>query len=161
VDLEVPRAATAWGLAATTVAVPDESPECGRKVLMCTLGRVSVDRPDVLRVAQCLLHRGFVDGDLGAASVLPALLALRAYCHRELEFRAAVLFVLTRRGRERDIAQRGDQLVVVEVTLFLVAKHRAHLAKPRVRIGAELESHHARTNHGIRRVARTASPRVR
>ena len=77
VDLEPARRAAAGHATAAAVAAQDEAYGRGRDVLRRALGRVAVERADVLRVAFGALDRGRADRHGHAGAVLPALLAAR------------------------------------------------------------------------------------
>src|ERR1043165_2484600 len=79
------RAATIRA-APTAVAPPDETHHTGWNVLVRSLGRIAVDRPDVLCIAVGALHGSAVDRDLCTRTFLPALLAAPAGRDDNLEF---------------------------------------------------------------------------
>src|SRR5678815_5240785 len=88
-ELEAARRPASIHPATSAVAAPDEAGDARWDVLVRTLRRGAVDRPDVLRVAVRAIDDRGVDCDLGASAFLPALLAAAADGERDLELRAA------------------------------------------------------------------------
>src|SRR5688500_15116430 len=106
---------------------------------MRALGRIAVDRADVLRVAQRALDGSGADGDLDAGAVLPSLLAALAGRDGDLKLRAAGRR-FPRRTVEHRAAQLSDQLILREARAMLVIEHLAYLAQQRERLCRDLES---------------------
>src|SRR5213078_2096704 len=89
VQLEPSCGAAAIDAAAAAVAAPHEARDARRNILIRPLGRRTVDRSDVLRVAHRAVDRRWPDRDPRASALLPALPAALAHGDGDLELRAA------------------------------------------------------------------------
>ena len=151
-QLEPHRGSTTGSLAAAAVAAPHEADHARRDVLSRALRHVAVDRADVLGIAARAVERGRVDRDRRAGGLLRRSIAARAHRHGDLELRAAGRFgARVGRAVEHRVAQRRDQLIVVEERTVLAGERGADLAQAREDLGAELEPHHVRARLRIGR----------
>src|SRR5213078_1904350 len=89
VQLEPSCGAAAIDAATAAVAAPHQARDARCNVLIRPLGRRTVDRSEVLRVAHRAVDRRRVDRDLRAGAFLPALPAALAHRQGDLELRAA------------------------------------------------------------------------
>ena len=99
----------------------------------------------MLGIAARAVERGRIDRDRRAGCLLRRSIAARAHGHGDLELRAAGRFgARIRRAALHRIAQRRDQLIVVEERAALAGERGTDLAQACEHLGAELEPHHVR-----------------
>jgi hypothetical protein len=112
---------------------------------MRALRHITTDRAHVLGIAARAVECGRIDRDRRASCLLRRSIAARAHGHGDLELRAAGRFgARVRRAVEHRIAQRRDQLIVVEERAALAGERGTDLAQACEHLGAELEPHHVR-----------------
>jgi hypothetical protein len=151
VELERPRGSTAGHAAASAIATPHQTRSARWDVLMGALGHGTVDRSDVLRVAQCALGRRRFDRDLHAGALLPALPATLAHRHCDLVLRPpSALGALN--ATECRAAQRRYEFIVGQVHRMFAVQHRPCLPEQRERVGGQFEPDDVRAGLGIRRI---------
>ncbi len=146
-DFEIARRATARHAARATIAAVHEPHDLRRYVL----GRALI-RSDALRVALGAFKIGRVERLFRARALLPSDAAGVAARDHDLVLRSPR--VTCRRARERGIAQRRDQCIVVESVTAFVLDHLLRLPQQRQRRRSNIEADRLRDELWIGRIAR-------